>query len=227
MQGERYESLRDIFTGIHDLAGFRIVPDYPSGIPKAEGIITQQFDLVKVSKFSSQRDLSLNWKPIFGAFESANYRVKVSDARSLGPYGGILVEIQVLSLAESLFNKLAHDLIYKETAGELSIKDQNMIDISHGLSLCYWICLSSMEGKLEQNPKIPQAVQKAKKVADLPKLVQATPDSESLSGRIPVTTLVRLLENYQTYGLKSDNELRDQLKQVAGREAHWTIEMGE
>ncbi|RGP63769.1 vegetative incompatibility het-e-1 [Fusarium sporotrichioides] len=219
MQGERYETLQDIFAGIHDLAGFRIVPDYPSGISTAEQIITQQFDTVKVSNFSSDLDLGLDWKPIFGAFASTNHRVKVRDVPLPRRYRGIMVEVQVLSLAESLYNKLAHDLIYKDTAGELSTQDQKMIDISHVLSLCYWVCLSSMEDKLEQNPKIPQAVRKAKGVADFPNLVQATPDLKSPSGRIPISTLLRFLEDYQTNGAMSDNDLRDQLKQVAGREA--------
>jgi hypothetical protein len=47
-----------------------------------------------------------------------------------------------------LYNKLAHPLLYKQQAGDISRRDEMVIDLSHGLSLCYSICLLYAQDKL-------------------------------------------------------------------------------
>ncbi|KAF4462945.1 het nwd2 [Fusarium albosuccineum] len=221
-RGEKYQNLGDIFEGMHDLAGFRIVVDYPSGIPEAENVV-QQFVVVGKSDFSSNRDLGLDWTPIFGSFKSMNYRVKINRGKGdqLYRFRDVLVEIQVLSLAESLYNRLAHPLIYKKASGELSVKDQKIIDISHGLSLCYWICLSCMEENLGENQTIPRAVRQAGGGTEgvLPKLAAATPLPPSSSGTIPIKTLLDFIRTNQEQKDKSPDKLCQQLGTITGREA--------
>ncbi|KAF5602661.1 vegetative incompatibility het-e-1 [Fusarium pseudocircinatum] len=177
-----YNNLDEIFKGIHDLAGFRIIVDFPSGIPAAQNLV-EMFKVVGKSDFCADRDLGLDWKPRFGAFESTNYRVKIDPRpdHALYIYREVLIEIQVLSLAESLYNKLAHPLVYKNTSGQVPVKDQKLIDVTHGLALCYWICLSCMQDQLEDQ-EIPNEVRKLGAIGedaqiekDISELVQVTP----------------------------------------------------
>ena len=60
-----------------------------------------------------------------------------------------MFEIQLTTLAESLYNKFAHDLLYKGYAGHLTREDEMVIDLSHGLSLCYGLCVMYMKDRLE------------------------------------------------------------------------------
>ncbi|KAF4453137.1 het protein nwd2 [Fusarium austroafricanum] len=230
-KGETYDSLDHIFKGIHDLAGFRIIVQYPSGISRAEELV-QRFDCIGVSEFSSERDLGLSWKPIFGAYKSKNYRAKINrgEGDPLYPFREVLIEIQVLSLAESLYNTFAHPLIYKKAPGELSSKEQRIVDISHGLSLCYWICLSSMEDQLEDNQPIPRAVRKVAEGGttqeienDFRKLIEETPGNlTTASGTVPVEDLVQFIRRNQEQGGRSPSELSRRLGEIKGHEAKVT-----
>lgn len=220
--GRSYNNPREIFEEIHDLAGLRIIVDFPPGIPAAQNLV-EGFEVVGKSEFSADRDLGLDWKPRFGTFESTNYRVKIhpQEYHALYIYRGVLIEIQVLSLAESLYNKLAHPLVYKKTSGQLSVKDQKLIDVSHGLSLCYWICLSCMQDQLE-GQEIPDQVRKlgaigedAQVEQDISELVQVTPRLPPSDGTISNRILLDFIRDSQTQQAKSFGELFDKLLQVA------------
>lgn len=221
--GENFQSVEAIFGGMHDLAGFRIVVDYPSGMQKTQNILLQ-FEQIGLSEFRSNRDLGLEWKPIFGAFESQNYRVKIPPGENnpLYRFRGVLIEIQLFSIAESLYNRLSHPLIYKKASGQLSVNDQKIIDISHGLSLCYWICLSCMESKLENDsegntPEIPDAVRRAAAVEDveLSELIEKTPTFKSPSGEVRVMDLLKFITSDKSQRVKSSSDLLDNLRRLA------------
>ncbi|CEI67568.1 unnamed protein product [Fusarium venenatum] len=230
-QGQSYHDLDEIFKGIHDLAGLRIVVDFPPGIQAAQELV-QRLEVVGKSEIASDRDLSLEWKPRFGSFESMNYRVKIHPTpdHALYIYRDVLIEIQVLSLAESLYNKLAHPLVYKKTSREqLSIKDQKLIDVSHGLSLCYWICLSSMQDQLE-GPEMPEAVRKIGAGGDdveiehgMAEVVHATPRMPTSEGTISTTALLDFIRESQTKQSKSFEELLGNLLQLAKHAAPTTV----
>jgi ppGpp synthetase/RelA/SpoT-type nucleotidyltranferase len=221
-QERSYTNLDEIFKGIHDLAGLRIIVDFPLGILAAQELV-QRFQVVGKSEFSPDRDLGLDWKPRFGTFESTNYRVKICPTpdHALFIYREVLIEIQVLSLAESLYNKLAHPLVYKKTSGELSVKDQKLIDVSHGLSLCYWICLSCMQDQLE-GQEMPEEVRKlgaieegAQSEQDMSELVQVTPPLPSSDGTISNSVLLDFIRDSQIQQARSSTDLFDKLVQVA------------
>ncbi|KAM0228304.1 hypothetical protein ACHAPO_010848 [Fusarium lateritium] len=230
-QGRSYHNLDEIFGGIHDLAGLRIVVDFPPGIQATQELV-QRLEVVGKSEFSSDRDLSLEWKPRFGSFESMNYRVKIHPTpdHALYIYRDVLIEIQVLSLAESLYNKLAHPLVYKTTSGEqLSVKDQKLIDVSHGLSLCYWICLSTMQDQLE-GAEMPESVRKIGVVGEnanieqnMLELVNATPRLPASDGTISVNVLLNFIRDSQKQKTKSFDELFDKLAELARHAAPATI----
>ncbi|KAG5820388.1 hypothetical protein H9Q74_000623 [Fusarium xylarioides] len=206
-QESSYNNLDEIFKGIHDLVGLRVIVDFPPGILAAQELV-QRFEVVGKSEFSADRDLGLDWKPRFGTFESTNYRVKIcpSPDHALYIYREVLIEIQVLSLAESLYNKLAHPLVYKKTSGQLSVKDQKLIDVSHGLSLCYWICLSCMQDELE-GQEIPDEVRKLGAIGqdaqieqDISELVQVTPRLPTSDGTISNRILHATPTTIKTFG---------------------------
>ncbi|VUC25861.1 unnamed protein product [Clonostachys rosea] len=162
-----YENPEQIFKDVHDLLGFRIVVDYPSGLEKSYAFLDQTFSIQKVNEFFPDREVGREWKPRFGAYHAKNYLVQMKTDLSnteLHTYNGVLFEIQVVSLGESLYNRLAHSLLYKRKGGNLSRQDEMVLDMSHGLALCYCISIAYMEDKLEddsqgiqQRPDIPEA----------------------------------------------------------------------
>ncbi|KAM0226796.1 hypothetical protein ACHAPO_012062, partial [Fusarium lateritium] len=213
-RGERYKEVDEIFDDLHDLAGFRIVVDYPSGIQIAKAFITQNFQLKSTNVFKADREVQDVWKPTFGSFQSENHHVLLHpDAKyPLRPFCDILFEIQILSLAESLYNRLAHPLLYKSSSGPLPVNDQKMIDVTHGLSLCYWICLSCMEDRLEgkETEEIPSPIQEVAKldgnqIADMESFVKATPYSVSASHEsIPIQKCLDSMKDLPTQSMSPD-----------------------
>ncbi|RGP64299.1 vegetative incompatibility het-e-1 [Fusarium sporotrichioides] len=195
---EKYKSANLIREGIHDLLGFRIVVDYPSGLKKSDELIRKRFSVQRMNSFSSDREVGVLWKPRFGAYEGNNYQVRMTADdfnKGLSMYYKVLFEIQVTSIAESLYNKLAHPLHYKQSSGPLCHQDEMIIDISHGLSLCYWITIACMEDRLEeslntdrQQSPLPDAVRMVAghdpedSLNDLDHLVKVTPDMPILPG---------------------------------------------
>lgn len=222
-RGQRYREVDEIFNDLHDLAGFRIVVDYPSGIASAKAFITKNFQLKSTTLFNADREVDGVWKPTFGSFKSENHHVLLHpDAGDpLSSFCGIVFEIQVLSLAEGLYNRLAHPLLYKKSSGQLSVKDQKIVDVTHGLSLCYWICLSCMEDRLEgkESEEIPSPIQEVARLdgnenADMLSLVKATPYSMPASrGDVPLERCLDSIKDLSTQTMSSD-QLHDRLSLV-------------
>lgn len=213
-RGTQYREVDEIFDDLHDLAGFRIVVDYPSGIQIANAFIKQSFQVKSTNVFKADREVPDAWKPTFGSFESENHHVVLHpDAKyPLSPFCGILFEIQIFSLAESLYNRLAHPLLYKKSSGQLSMQEQKMIDVTHGLSLCYWICLSCMEERLEgkESQNIPIPIQKVAQLdvnqnADMESVVKATPCPMPESGeRVPIEKCLDSVRDLSKEAMTSD-----------------------
>ncbi|KAM0306900.1 hypothetical protein ACHAPM_001478 [Fusarium culmorum] len=196
--GKTYDTPKLILNGIHDLVGFRTVVDYPSGLDQTYQLIKKHFSVEGINTFSTDRDVGILWKPRFGAYEGKNFQVRMRpDEHNTGisVYYEVVFEIQVTSVAESLYNRLAHPLHYKQSSGTLSRQDEMIIDISHGLSLCYWITITCMEERLEgksamadQTSPLPHTVRKIAghapedELDDLDDLVNITPDMPVISG---------------------------------------------
>ncbi|KAJ3548172.1 hypothetical protein NM208_g1135 [Fusarium decemcellulare] len=147
-----YTNLEEIFNDVHDLAGIRVVVDFAPQVEKVQEHIEKNFAPTKPrNAWLPDRPVGKLWKEIFRAYEGWNYPVKINPDldETLQPYCNVTVEIQVTYLAESLYNRLAHPLLYKEVAGTLSRQEEMVIDMAHGLALCYSICLLMMQDKLE------------------------------------------------------------------------------
>jgi ppGpp synthetase/RelA/SpoT-type nucleotidyltranferase len=226
-RGLQYKAVGEIFDDLHDLAGFRIVVDYPSGIQIAKAFVTQNFQLKSTNVFKADREVPDALEPTFPSFQNESHHVVLhpNAKHPLSPFCDTLFEIQILSLAESLYNRLAHPLLDKKSSGQLSIKEQKMIEVAHGLSLCYWICLSCMEDRLEgkESQEIPIPIQKAAQLdgdqtADMESFVKATPCSMLASGeRIPIERCLDSVKDLSKQAMSSDqlhNRLSVLLKYV-------------
>lgn len=160
-----YKYPREIFGDMHDLAGIRIVVDYPSDLDKADQRIRSIFQVKKEPNvFHRNRQVGKLWEAWFGAYQSVNHHVTLRPDASgvLRLYCEVIFEVQLTTLPESLYNRLAHPLLYKNLSGDLSRKDEMVIDMSHGVALCYSLCLLYMEDKLEK----PKRLEKQESLRD-------------------------------------------------------------
>ncbi|CAH0034084.1 unnamed protein product [Clonostachys rhizophaga] len=152
-----YKSVEEMFYDMYDLAGIRIVVDYPSQLEPANQLIEESFRQAKSPNiFTRERPVGKEWDAWFGAYQSYNYHVSVKNGTqgTLGAY-----------LNVSLYNRLAHPLLYKQQAGDISRRDEMVIDLSHGLSLCYSICLLYAQDKLGNNERPDQSLISAMRCA--------------------------------------------------------------
>ncbi|KAK4205814.1 hypothetical protein QBC37DRAFT_248112, partial [Rhypophila decipiens] len=140
-----------IFDEIHDLVGLRIVLQYPDDMQRAIDFIKGNFSEVRQpAVFRSDREVGRYWKPWFGAYQTRNYRLRLEDqkCRTLSQFCGVLFEIQLTTIAEDLYNRFAHTFLYKGLPETLSRQDEMVIDMAHGISLCYSLCLMYMKENL-------------------------------------------------------------------------------
>ncbi|KAG5823866.1 hypothetical protein H9Q74_006016 [Fusarium xylarioides] len=147
-----YENFSSILEDLHDLAGIRLVVDYPRDLEATSSLVTESFHPQKEPNvFGSNREVGRSWKVWFGAYECTNHHVTAAYEQDnpLHIYNDVIFEIQVTSLPASLYNKIAHPLLYKDEVGPLSRGDEIVIDLTKGLALCYSLCLYYKAEKLE------------------------------------------------------------------------------
>ncbi|KAF4947783.1 hypothetical protein FSARC_13888 [Fusarium sarcochroum] len=225
----KYESPKQIFADLHDLVGLRIVADYPSGLDKSYHLIENKFRIEKFNMFSPARKVGQHWKPRFGAYETRNYLVRLEGHHNaeLSFYKEVLFEIQVTTLAESLYNKLAHPLHYKGSLAGLSLQDEMIIDLAHGAALSYWIAVACMEEKLENNlegsrqqAQFPEAVRQVaghdETSANWDALVKATPNMPAMADdTVSVETLMSSLVDLSR-GKNSPEDIWEDIRNKLG-----------
>jgi hypothetical protein len=145
----------------------------------------------------------------------------------LAIHAGVLFEIQVVTMAESLYNKFAHPLLYKASQGTLSPNEERIIDMGHGAALLYWICVACMEERLENNADgtaqksiIPQPVRHLAghdaTTTNLDAVVNATPDMPSISqGSTSVDFLLKAFADLQLFEVEGE-DLWEMIKDKLG-----------
>ncbi|CAP61990.1 uncharacterized protein PODANS_5_1230 [Podospora anserina S mat+] len=148
---KQFESFSDILINIHDLVGLRIILEFADDMERAVCFINESFRKEEEPViFVRDREVGRSWKTRFGAYETRNYRVSLEKAKcgALSQFCDVMFEIQVTTIAEDLYNKLAHPLLYKGSS--LTRQDEIVIDMAHGNALCYALCLAYMEDKLKK-----------------------------------------------------------------------------
>lgn len=153
-----FKSFQDIFHEMHDLSGLRIVLDNPEDRDRAQQLIEELFHKKKSpAHFKPNREVGQLWrKPWFGAYESQNHRVQLAndDRAPLGEndeYSGVMFEIQLTTFSNALYNKLAHKLLYKADPGLVTGQEEMVLDVSHGLSRCFELCMRILQPKLHRD----------------------------------------------------------------------------
>jgi ppGpp synthetase/RelA/SpoT-type nucleotidyltranferase len=149
-----FRNLQEIIHEMHDLSGLRIVLDYREDYTKADSFIKKTFIAQKGPiDFDPNREIGQSWKqPWFGAFQTRNHRVSISgDTTDFSQYTGVMFEIQLTTFSEYLYNKLEHDLLYKDKTDSLTPQEEMVIDLSHGVSKCYELCMRILMDKLKGN----------------------------------------------------------------------------
>ncbi|KAF5007509.1 hypothetical protein FDECE_6156 [Fusarium decemcellulare] len=162
-----YDNITKVFRDVHDLVGIRIVVDFTSHLDVVDQFIKNVFIQEKEPNiFSSDREVGYHWKSWFGAYQSWNHHVSIKPEtnESIQPYCNVMFEVQLTCLSESLYNRLAHRLLYKSAPGGISKKDEMVIDMAHGISLCFSMCLLYFEDSLED----PELIESMKKAAPSP-----------------------------------------------------------
>lgn len=185
---EQYRNIREILLDLHDLVGIRIIVDYLDQIKTTTDFIASKFHKEKEPNvFSANRKVGHSWTSWFGAYECTNYHVSAEypESSNLSCYNGVIFEIQVTSLPANLYNKIAHPLLYKEEAGELSQGDEIVIDLTKGLAFCYSLCTYYKRQKLDGKPVDEtelKLMHKASSTLEGPEFMSSISD---LAGRIP------------------------------------------
>ncbi|RBR12020.1 uncharacterized protein FIESC28_08790 [Fusarium coffeatum] len=147
-----YKDIHEILHDLHDLVGIRIIVDYLDHLEAVSEFVTGTFHQERdPTIFSASRKVGRSWNTWFGAYECKNHHVsaKYAEDDPLSCYNGIIFETQITSLPANLYNKIAHPLLYKEEAGELSQGDEIVIDLTKGLAFCYSLCTYYKRHKLE------------------------------------------------------------------------------
>ncbi|KAK3984461.1 kinesin light chain [Cladorrhinum sp. PSN332] len=195
LKQRKFNTLREMHWEIHDLVGLRIVLEFSDDMEEAVAFIRTTFRKERdPTVFSRDRKVGKSWDTLFGAYHTRNYRVSVESGnfgtfKHISRFCSVLFEIQLTTLSEDLYNKLAHPLLYKDSSGTLTQQDEIVIDMSHGLAMCYALCIRYMKDRLArgQDAATSQRVfetKEAQVVADATRFV------ESLTGQIssPATT---------------------------------------
>jgi ppGpp synthetase/RelA/SpoT-type nucleotidyltranferase len=100
-----YRSVEEMFHDMHDLAGIRIVVDYPSQLEPANRLIEEAFWQGKSPNiFTRERPVGKEWDAWFGAYQSYNHHISVKNGTQgiLGAYRNVVFEVQLTSSARKL-----------------------------------------------------------------------------------------------------------------------------
>lgn len=162
--GSGFHSYQHIFHEMHDLSGLRIVLMNRDDRDTAQELIEELFRRQKPpAHFDPNREVGQFWrKPWFGAYETQNHRVQLADDDTAATgnshqYSGVTFEIQLTTFSDNLYNKLAHDLLYKADPSLVTEQEEMVIDVSHGLARCFELCMRILRPKLHRDSDIMAA----------------------------------------------------------------------
>ncbi|CAG7560616.1 unnamed protein product [Fusarium equiseti] len=183
-----YKDIHEILHDLHDLVGIRIIVDYLDHLEAVSEFVTGTFHQERDPNiFSASRKVGQSWDTWFGAYECKNHHVsaKYTEDISLSYYNAVIFEIQITSLPANLYNKIAHPLLYKGEAGELSQGDEIIIDLTKGLAFCYSLCTYYKKHKLEGKAIDTYEMELMQKVSSASEGPEFESSIDRLAERIP------------------------------------------
>ncbi|QDW24121.1 RelA/SpoT protein [Pedobacter sp. KBS0701] len=143
-QGKNYESIKDVYEDIVDLAGIRVSLYFPSDRDILDEIITELFNVEKKKKFPEQAHKPVHEKR-FSGYWATHYRIKLKEEGLIKRYSDSIVEIQVASVLMHAWSEVEHDLVYKPFSGNLSASELAILDEINGLVLSGEIALERLQ----------------------------------------------------------------------------------
>ncbi|KLU92677.1 hypothetical protein MAPG_11665 [Magnaporthiopsis poae ATCC 64411] len=165
--------MRDVFQEMHDLVGLRIVPRNELARERAQKLI-DKFQMEKESvHISPDRKVGEYWDVRFGAYESRNHRLVAWNHHLLAPYYGVMFEVQITTWAKTIYNILAHPLLYKAIYGGLSKPIEGMVDSIGGMASTLETQLSVLRAAVTQMFEERAAVAASAPNADLDEIKNA------------------------------------------------------
>ncbi|KAK3990428.1 kinesin light chain [Cladorrhinum sp. PSN332] len=161
---ESFATLTQVLDAIHDLVGLRIVLHYPNDFHKATKFINDTFHKERdPTTFLPDREVGIFWRPWFGAYQTVNHRLCLQssnletlsngDPNPLLQFCGVLFEIQLTTFEENLYNELAHPLLYKKSSGQLTLQEEQILDMAHGAARFYTLCKVFLKSRLQGTPE--------------------------------------------------------------------------
>ena len=170
----KYESVQEIVSEMHDLAGIRIALYYPNDFEKVQDLIKGRFTEIKPPQdwpdeqlgafrypsldegATSRSDIS-GRKSRFPGYFARHFRVRLRSCSINEPaIEGKTLEIQLMSLLMHTWSKMHYELIYKPRPG-FPLADENderLLDVSSGLIIAGEQLLRQIQINLDQKKKL-------------------------------------------------------------------------
>ncbi|KAI6359913.1 hypothetical protein MCOR25_006902 [Pyricularia grisea] len=101
----------------------------------------------------------------FGAYEAYNHHVHLPDGYEVSRFTNVMLEIQITTVGEALFNILDHDINYKGCAGPLSAEQRAWLDSLKSAAKQVGLAMAQLTGRGHQESKLGEIYQLMCKMA--------------------------------------------------------------
>ncbi len=131
-----YNSIKEIYNDIIDLAGVRISLYFPGDWDKVNAFICSNFNIDQIKDFPEDDNKRMPYQKRFLGYSARHYRLYLKP-ETLKPgelhLADKVIELQMGSVLMHAWAEIEHDLIYKSTAGFLSQNEYAILDELNGL----------------------------------------------------------------------------------------------
>ncbi|NMB19709.1 MAG: RelA/SpoT domain-containing protein [Firmicutes bacterium] len=147
-QEKAYQSIREIYDDIVDLAGVRIALYFPGDRDEIDHFIRTHFDVDHVKDFPEALQHPGAYQKRFLGYVGRHYRLRLKP-ETLAPtdqhLANYVIELQVGSVLMHAWAEVEHDLVYKSTEGFLSQDEYAILDELNGLMHAGEIALERLQ----------------------------------------------------------------------------------
>lgn len=135
-----YLEVSDIYDDIVDFSGVRVAIYFPDSIDEIDEMFHHIFDVAKVVHFPKEAEPNRPrlYTKRFPGYVGRHYHVRLVQellTKEQQRFAQARIEIQVASVMMHAWAEVEHDLVYKPTAGDLSIEELAILDQINGIAL--------------------------------------------------------------------------------------------
>ncbi|OJD31419.1 uncharacterized protein BKCO1_4800034 [Diplodia corticola] len=135
-----YATVNQIKADIADLSGVRIALFYPYHRDLVGKFIHEDFDVVgrvvhpkNPSDETGQDRFDAEYENRFRGYNATHYRVRLGEKNAKRNFRPDLVEIQVMTVLQSAWSEVEHNILYKKLEGNPSYPERQLLDGLSGL----------------------------------------------------------------------------------------------